>query len=174
MTLMKRKIAAGLGLVTYENDSIHLVCGTYERYVSTGNCVECGKRRRSKLPSPKQLFSSEDMPETREAAIAMDSKFYKPTTPCKNGHLSRRYTRTCVCVRCNQVAASKVSGTTPDSTKRAAGLVRVESWVYPDQVERIGEFERMLLSEHNRQHPPGRPMPTLPGADRHPDDYDMK
>lgn len=171
---MKRKIAAALGLRSYDAEKVHTPCGTKERYVSTGGCVRCGKLRRVSLPEPKRLYPLDEIPTTRDAAIQMDSKFYKPTTPCKNGHLAKRYTRSAICTRCNVVAAAKLRRSTPDQTKRASGLVSVESWVYPDQVDELKAFERSLLSRRNRENPAERPIPILPRSDRHPDDYEMK
>lgn len=172
---MKRKIAAGLGLNTYDADKVHIPCGTFERYVSTGSCVRCGKLRRVSLPEPRRIYPPEQLPATRDEAVQMDSKFYKPALPCKNGHLAKRYTRSGICTRCNVVAAAKLRGKTPDQTRRAAGLVCVELWVHPHQVERIKQLEHDLLVEYGQENPAARPIPLLPGpGDRHVDDYDMK
>lgn len=171
---MKRKIAAQLGLITYETEWKHYVCDTRERYVSTGQCVHCSKHRKKDLPNPKRLYPPEQTPETRDQALQMDSKFYKPTKPCKRGHLAKRYTRSSICVMCNRMAAAKTINATPDRVKRAAGLVLVRVWVYLDQVDEVSALERDLLSRRNRESPAKPPIPILPGGDRHPDDYEMK
>lgn len=46
---------------------------------------------------------------SRTDAISCNSHLYFTGKPCKNGHLSERYTKTCVCVQCNRTNALKVT-----------------------------------------------------------------
>jgi ribosomal protein L40E len=121
---MKWEDAKALGLKRYFSDRVCKKCGTPnpERYVCNQACLSCATTAIKELGKrTKTILPLEEIPETREAAIAMGSKYYRPATPCARGHISRRRTSTRVCLKC---AAAQQR----EKTQRI-GITRIVRWV---------------------------------------------
>lgn len=64
------------------------------RYTISGNCVEC----KSYKPTgkPRNFIRPE-----RALALKINEPFYITNKPCKNGHISKRFTKTSRCYQCH-------------------------------------------------------------------------
>ena len=69
-----------------------------ERYTSNGVCLECKKMKYK--PTGKKPGGS-NLPE-RLAAVANNEKFYFTGKACKHGHISKRFTKTTICLECSK------------------------------------------------------------------------
>jgi len=56
----------------------------------------------------------------RETAKLAGERFYSTGKPCKNGHLSKRYTGTGICATCATINSKKCQAKAPDHPNRAA------------------------------------------------------
>lgn len=69
-----------------------------ERYVSNSVCLDCKKLEYK--PTGRKAGNS-NLPE-RLAAIANNDEFYFTGKACKHGHISKRFTKTTVCLECSK------------------------------------------------------------------------
>lgn len=79
------------------------------KYASSGNCAKCIEERRGTVEinlRGKSSKRSEENQRLAEQALACGMTTYKPSSPCKHGHLER-YVGTNNCVACNDIAQIK-------------------------------------------------------------------
>lgn len=69
-------------------------CGNKLRYTRTSNCVNCLKYKPT--GKPKSVIRPE-----RQHALDNKEEFYFTGKPCKQGHISKRYTKGSICYECS-------------------------------------------------------------------------
>lgn len=93
----------------------------------------------------------DDLPSTRNAALLSGSGYYFTGKPCKHGHLSKRYTVSGACCKCQRLINARLAVLHPERNIRN----------YYAYVERIGreEYNRIkrmkaaALREQRALHP---------------------
>lgn len=108
--IITREAAKAQGLKRYFTGEQCRNGHTGERYVTTGQCVECCKGRSVRHQQRKQGIKTDKQPAilkiiSRADAQAQGLKRFYVEEECKHGHMSERYTRDGACVECNHIRA---------------------------------------------------------------------
>lgn len=78
---------------------------------------------------------------TRQQAFEIGSNKYFTGVPCKHGHVSERYTQTCVCVECHKAANAKELHR---STLRLQGIRPLTLKTHPADHASLAAYADML------------------------------
>ena len=104
----QRENARAQGLVRFTVSAPCKYGHVAERYVSSGNCVECAAARfvsQYKASRREQHELAARERAARSAAIEAQVDFYDSSKPCKNGHVGQRFAADACCVICARATA---------------------------------------------------------------------
>jgi|SRR5690349_10328282 len=103
MQIISRKEAKVQGLKHYFTGVACKRGHVNERYVSTGNCVDCLSIVKIGRIPVRKLKKADTIFITRAEAISLGFDKYQTGLPCAHNHLSERYVSTGTCVECQKL-----------------------------------------------------------------------